>query len=76
MLTYDVQEKVCLSSCHAMTDILLDVHKVHMEMVVAGLVVHIDSQHLLSYPISLPQRLCPDRPALLTLGMLLATAKQ
>lgn len=49
--TYDIREQVSLADCHAHSNVTSDVHKVHMQMVVAWLVVAKDSQVLSQYAI-------------------------
>ena len=49
--TYDIREQVSLANCHAYSNVTSDVHKVHMQVVVARLVVAKYSQVLSRYAI-------------------------
>ena len=46
-LAYDIIQEVCFACCHACSGIHIDVHEVHMQMVVGGVVMYV-STYLLS----------------------------
>ncbi len=46
-LAYDIIYEVCFACCHASSSIHIDVHEVHMQMVIGGVVMYV-SAYLLS----------------------------
>ena len=48
-VTYDIGEKMCFAHCHAHTGVMLNVQEVHMQMVVAWLIVNEHPQLVRSY---------------------------
>ncbi len=46
-LAYDIIQEVCFACCHASSSIHIDVHEVHMQMVIGGVVMYVGT-YLLS----------------------------